>query len=119
MAHRIKRPSRGLASAFERLLGAGLGEREPRVQGWSSAALAVVWLFQSLSRGASLDERFQEARRWLRTLVPGRRREATYQGFVKALRRSPLVPEWIAAALRERLRAWSGPGFRVAGWVPL
>lgn len=119
MAHRINRPSRGLASSIERLLGAGLGGREPRVQGWTSVAVGVVWLFQSFSRGASLEERFENARRWVRTLVPRAKRRTTYQGFVKALRRTPLVPEWIAAAFRERLREWSGPGFRVAGWVPL
>ena len=60
MAHRINRPARGLALALERLLGAGLGERESRVQGWTSVALAVVWLFQSFSRGASLDARVGE-----------------------------------------------------------
>jgi Transposase DDE domain len=119
MAHRIKRPSRGLASSIERLFGAALGERESRVQGWTSVALAVVWLFQSFSRGATLEERFQDARRWLRTLLPGRRRESTYQGFVKALRRTPILAEWIAAAFRERLREWSGPGWRIGGWVPL
>lgn len=119
MAHRINRPSRGLASSIERLLGAGLGEPEPRVQGWASVAVAVVWLFQSFSRGASLEERFENARRWIRTLVPRARRRTTYQGFVKALRRSPLLPEWIAAAFRERLREESGPGWTIAGWVPL
>ena len=119
MAHRINRPSRGLASSIERLLGAGLWEREPRVQGWTSVAVAVVWLFQTFSRGASLQERFENARRWAGTLIARTKRRTTYQGFVKALRRSPLVAEWIAAAFRERLREWSGPGFRVGGWVPL
>lgn len=119
MAHRINRPSCGLASSIERLLGAGFGERERRVQGWASVAVAVVWVFQTFSRGASLAERFETARRWVEALIPRAKRRTTYQGFVKALRRSPLVPEWIAAVFRERLREWSGSAFRVAGWAPL
>src|SRR5436305_14377516 len=103
MAHRIKRPSRGLASSIEQLLGAGSSGREPRVRGWTSVAVAVVWLFQALSRGASLEERFETARRWVQALFPRAKRRTTYQGYVKALRRSPLVPEWVARAFRERL----------------
>jgi hypothetical protein len=78
MAHRIKRPSPGLASALERLLGVRLGEREPRVRGWTSVALAVVWLFQALSRGATLDERFENARRWVQGFIPRAKRRTTY-----------------------------------------
>ena len=119
MAHRTNRPSFGLASSLERLLGVALGDREPRVQGWTSVALAVVWVLQVVSRGASLDARFEDALGWVRSLVPHGKRRTTYQGFVKALRRTPLLPEWIAAAFRERLREGAGPSFRVAGWVPL
>lgn len=119
MPHSIRPRRNRLASAVERLLDASLADRSARAGGWSSLALAVVWLFQTLSRGASLDERFRDARRWFLELAPGWRLGATYQGFVKALRRSPLLPEWVAAAFRERLREWSGPDWRVGGWVPL
>lgn len=119
MSHSIRARRSEVALLVERLLGACSADRRPAATGWSSLPIAFVWLFQTLSRGASLDERFRDARRWFLELVPGRRIGATYQGFVKALRRSSLLPEWIAAAFRERLREWSGADWRVAGWVPL
>jgi len=118
MSHCSVRRRGGLGVAFERLLGASWKGGEKRVQRWTLLSLAFVWLFQSLSRSADLGGRFQDARRWLQRLTP-RRRGATYQGFVKALRRSSLLPDWVAHALRERLVEWSGPAFRVAGWIPL
>lgn len=118
MSHCSVRRRGGLGVAFERLLDASWKDGEPRAQRWTLLSLAFVWLFQSLSRSADLEGRFQDARRWLQRLAP-RRRGATYQGFVKALRRGSLLPDWVAHALRERLSEWSGPAFRVSGWVPL
>jgi len=119
MSHCSVRRGGGLGSAFERLLGASWADRQKGVPCWTMLSLAFVWLFQSLSRGASLEERFEDARGWLDLFAP-RRRGATYQGFVKALRRSgEIASAWVAHAFRERLGEWSGPDFRVAGWVPL
>jgi hypothetical protein len=62
-----------------------LDRRVPRT--WGYFPLAVVWLAQLFSPAATLAERFADARRWVRGLAPTRRLAATYQGFVKALRR--------------------------------
>jgi len=87
---------------------------------WGWYPLAFVWLFQVLSRGATLAERFAAARAWLRGLAPARRLAGTYQGFVKALRRrGDTLTFWLHTAFQERLAAWLGAADLVGGWRPL
>jgi Transposase DDE domain len=87
---------------------------------WGWYALTVVWLFQTFSRGATLAERFTDARGWLRGVSPAVRLAGTYQGFVKALRRrSEVLSLWLHTALQERLSHWLRDDDRIAGWRPL
>src|SRR5438067_7816069 len=87
---------------------------------WGWEPLTLVWLLQILSRGATLGERFAEARIWLRHWRPTRRLADTYQGFVKALRRrGDVLTLWLHTTFRERMRQWLRDDDLVGGWRPL
>ena len=93
--------------------------RRPRER-WGFYPLAFVWLFGAFSRGASLAERFADARAWLRGLAPRLRLAGTYQGFAKALRRKGgVLGPRLNAAFRERLARWLRDDDLVGGWRPL
>src|SRR3989442_1783812 len=91
-------------------------------RGWY--ARTAVWLPQALSRGATLAERFAEARGWPRALAPALRLAGTYQGFVQALRRrAEALSFWLHPPPQERQSGWPRGGVaflvRVGGNVEL
>jgi Transposase DDE domain len=87
---------------------------------WGYYPLACVWLFAAVSRGASLAERFADARSWLRGLAPRLRLATSYRGFAQAVRRKgEVLAVWLTAAFQERLMAFAGDADLVGGWRPL
>jgi hypothetical protein len=87
---------------------------------WGFYPLAVVWLFAALSRGASLAERFADARGWVRGLAPRLRLPRTYRGFAQAVRRKgSVLGAWLTIAFQDRLAAVAGGADLVGGWRPL
>lgn len=75
----------------------------PGARRWSSESLVYVGLLMILSSGATLADRFFNARECLVEIFPQRRRPGrSYQGFVKAWRR--LMP-WLPDMLRKHLGA--------------
>src|SRR5437763_1900316 len=86
---------------------------------WGFYPLAFVWLFSALSRGATLAERFADARGWLRGLAPRLRLAGTYRGFAQALRRrGDVLALWLTAVFQERLAGRLGDADLVAGRRP-
>lgn len=89
-------------------------------QTWGYFPLALVWLAQLLSPATTLAERFAEARRWVRGLIPTRRLATTYQGFVKALRRrGDLISFLLHNAFQDLMRERLGDDDLIGGWRPL
>jgi hypothetical protein len=87
---------------------------------WGFYPLAVVWLCAAVSRGASLAERFADARGWLRGLAPRRRVPRTYRGFAQAVRRKGTwLGAWLTVTFQDRLAAFAGEADLVGGWRPL
>lgn len=87
---------------------------------WAWFPLAFVWLFQVFSRCPTLGERFDDARGWLRKLLPTTPLADTYQGYVKAMRkRGDALVAKCRAAFQTRLWDWLGDDDLVAGWRPI
>lgn len=88
---------------------------------WTERYLAVCALVMAWSMAGGLADRFDEARRCLGKMFPGRRRSGrTYQGFVAALaQKSDALLAKLADHLRGEVRAVAGDRWEHLGFVPI
>jgi hypothetical protein len=88
--------------------------------GWSQRYLVLCVLIMSWSMAGALSDRFDQARKVVVKMFPGRKRPGTtYQGFIAALaKNSEGLLETIAAHLRGEVRTVAGNCWEHRGFVP-
>jgi len=99
------------------LFSAADGGREKR---WTTQCTVVQAILMAYDPSASLQDRFENARRSLIEMFSHRRRPGkTYQGHVKAVRGiSPAFRQQIQGHLRQQHHRVSGDSWRLFDWVP-
>lgn len=110
-----------LIQAINEHLPCGLFEAGGEAVRWTERYLALCALVMAWSMADALADRFEQARRCLGRMFPGRRRPGrTYQGFVAALaKKSDALLAKLADHLRGEVRAVAGDRWEHLGFVPV